>query len=429
MIHFDDVLKTAFTTVQNHPARPDIQEVLVLRDLRGRIRLFLKPFAEKAAALEAALPDLHEALRNSLDFFWGGIVEVDLPGSEFYSVLQPFRDESRPMEPVAEYPAWHIIERHASKSAWTSKLHGPPWPANNNTPCIVAYYSHKGGVGRTTALTATAVNLAKKGKRVAIVDLDLEAPGVGTLFREMPARYGVVDFLLERLLCGTGFAPDLSDYVLRQTDQALIGDDGEPIICFPAGVVNDQYLEKLARLDFELLSNTTNEESPLVDLLKLLKRVHNPDYIFLDCRPGLNDLGGLAIHRLSHANVLLGLDSAQSWQGIRCILKSVGMVDNPPPCLVVQAMEWPTPDDVRRQSRDRFLDLSYKAFCEYFYDENDIPDIDAPDEPHFPFGLPYLQSLTGYQTLQDVAELLTRDPFSSLTQRVEELCEKVRDNA
>ena len=44
-----------------------------------------------------------------------------------------------------------------------------------------AFYSYKGGVGRTTTAVNTAYQLSKKGKKVCILDLDIEAPGV-TLF-------------------------------------------------------------------------------------------------------------------------------------------------------------------------------------------------------------------------------------------------------
>jgi len=41
-----------------------------------------------------------------------------------------------------------------------------------------AFYSHKGGVGRTTTAVNTAYQLSKKGKNVCILDLDIEAPGL-----------------------------------------------------------------------------------------------------------------------------------------------------------------------------------------------------------------------------------------------------------
>src|SRR5271170_5698666 len=50
------------------------------------------------------------------------------------------------------------------------------------TGLIVTFYSWKGGVGRTMALANTAVQLARKGNRVLIVDWDLEAPGLSKYF-------------------------------------------------------------------------------------------------------------------------------------------------------------------------------------------------------------------------------------------------------
>ena len=38
-----------------------------------------------------------------------------------------------------------------------------------------------GGVGRSTALAAFAIQRARLGERVAVVDLDLDAPGIGAL--------------------------------------------------------------------------------------------------------------------------------------------------------------------------------------------------------------------------------------------------------
>ena len=45
---------------------------------------------------------------------------------------------------------------------------------------IVTFYSFKGGVGRTLALVNIGIELAQTGKRVLLVDFDLEAPGLDT---------------------------------------------------------------------------------------------------------------------------------------------------------------------------------------------------------------------------------------------------------
>jgi MinD-like ATPase involved in chromosome partitioning or flagellar assembly len=52
------------------------------------------------------------------------------------------------------------------------------------------FYSYKGGSGRTVAAANVAAALAKQGRRVAIIDLDFEAPGLQYVFRlEHSERY------------------------------------------------------------------------------------------------------------------------------------------------------------------------------------------------------------------------------------------------
>ena len=430
MIHFDDVLSTAKEVVASDPTYSDIEEVLVLRDLRGRVRLFLKPNENKKSEVGAFCGRLSTPLGERLSPFWGNVVAVDTPGGEFARILDPVREERRPVEPHSDFDRWWIIERHAAKSGWTTASHRRPWPLNDHTPPILSFYSHKGGVGRTTTLCAVAMHLARQGKQVVVVDLDLEAPGLGTLLAGTPVGYGVTDYLLERLLAGKGDRPDLQDFMVRQTDPTLIGDGGEPIRCFPAGKINEHYLEKLSRLDYELIARYADpSDSPLAALFSHIKSKWSPDYFLIDCRAGLHDLGGLAIHQLSHANVIFGLDSQQSWQGIHCILRGLGLIDPPPPCLLVQAMEPSRADAWRKESRERFLEEAHKVFSETYYVEGDVPDIDSPDEPHYPCRLPYNQSLAGFQTLQDVAELLTKDPYPAFAERVQELVQKAITNA
>ena len=43
---------------------------------------------------------------------------------------------------------------------------------------IITFYSYKGGTGRTMALANVGWILASSGKRVLLVDWDLEAPGL-----------------------------------------------------------------------------------------------------------------------------------------------------------------------------------------------------------------------------------------------------------
>lgn len=432
MIHFEQTLPAARGVIQHAGLSDTITGVLVLRDLRGRIRLFLKPRENQEEVVSEKLEQLRADLAKELEPFWGGVVDLDRPRSEFFRILESVRSEARPVVPAEGFANWSIIERHVSKSAWTSLEHRPPWPLNQRTPPIVAWYSHKGGVGRTTALCAAAVHLARQGQRVVVIDLDLEAPGLSSVLAPSGAEFGGLDYLLEATAAGQSFAPPIADYVTRQNDPTIIGDGGEPILCVAAGVVNEHYIEKLARLDYELLAESAIAGfHPLAELLKHLKREFKPDYVFLDCRAGLHDLGGLAVHVFSHASVVFGLDSTQSWQGLRCLIRRLGQVEGmaPPACLIVQAMEDGTPGPRRDGARERFLEESYKVFCEEYYEENSIPNIVSTGEPHDPFPLAYDSRLAGFQSLRDATEVLQQPPYSEFFKRIADLVGRARTDA
>lgn len=66
----------------------------------------------------------------------------------------------------------------------TATQKDPATPANatSHGPRITAFYGFKGGTGRSFLLATCAVALAAAGKRVLVLDWDLEAPGVGDLF-------------------------------------------------------------------------------------------------------------------------------------------------------------------------------------------------------------------------------------------------------
>ncbi len=99
-------------------------------------------------------------------------------------------------------PWWFQLERHTAKRAWVGEVHpSPPWTIEDvdsgQRPPIVTFFSHKGGVGRSTALVATALHLARANQKVAVVDLDIEAPGLSSLLLASPPTRGTLDYLVE----------------------------------------------------------------------------------------------------------------------------------------------------------------------------------------------------------------------------------------
>ena len=105
---------------------------------------------------------------------------------------------------------------------------------------IVTFYSFKGGTGRSMALVNTALELVKDGRKVLIVDFDLEAPGLDTfsLPRPLGPTKGIVEFVHEYL--ETSKAPDVSEFVY----ESPVVSTGGHLWIMPAGVPDDSYDER-----------------------------------------------------------------------------------------------------------------------------------------------------------------------------------------
>lgn len=250
--------------------------------------------------------------------------------------------------------------------------------------------------------------MARAGHSVVVLDLDLEAPGVGGLLLGDITQPddGVVDYLLERQLLRQRPA-NLGLYVAIQNDVQLIG-NGRPIRVLTAGKLGQTFLEKIARLDFEGFVNTSL--NPLADLLVHIREEYRPDFILLDVRSGLHDLGGLSLNGMSHLDVLFGLDTSQSWAGLEIVLPILGMAADRREVLLVHAMV--TPERFDPAANARFREHSLELFQKYYYRaDEDIPDTNDPDGP---YGLPilYQDELLNVGSLARVVNLLTRSDSS-----------------
>jgi len=128
---------------------------------------------------------------------------------------------------------------------------------------IIALTNQKGGVGKTTTAINLGVGLAKKKKRVLIVDLDPQA----------------------NLTSAFGIRPDKTIYDLLNNDTGL---NDVTVSKFGVDIVPSEQV--MARLEKELLGEIRASErlgEKLVDL--------KYDYILIDCPPslGLLTLNGL----------------------------------------------------------------------------------------------------------------------------------------
>jgi cellulose biosynthesis protein BcsQ len=381
---------------------PKLDSVTIIRDIKGKIRLFLEPL-ENISIAESETTDLNTFLSTKLGRYYGNDIWLPIEKYGYKALIDTIKAE----RVVASWddeslPRWYILERHIAKQAWTDQNIGtPPWPEDlvyqKHKPAIVSFFSFKGGVGRTSTLVATALTLARNGHRVAIVDLDLEAPGLATIFSPDDSNnLGVIDYLLEKKIQENDWK--LRNHLIPINKQTLLGEQGEIIQLLPAGTIDGNYLEKLARLDFQNLVDG-ELQSIMVDMLKELNNEAKPlDFILMDARAGFHDIGGLAITALSHAAVIFGTQSRQSWAGLTHVIRHLASpeVDERLPLILVHSMAPASRISGRETELTEFRDKAYIVFKENYYSEDEtVPNANNREEPFFPVVVPYQESLRG----------------------------------
>jgi len=383
--------------------RHKLYSVTIIRDINGKIRLFLEPL-ENSSIAEPETTDLNTCLSTKLGRYYGNDIWLPVEKDGYKALIDTIKAERdvASWDDESVWPRWYILERHIAKQAWTNQNIGtPPWPESvvyeKHKPAIVSFFSFKGGVGRTSTLVATALTLARNGHRVAIVDLDLEAPGLATIFSPDDSNnLGVIDYLLEKKI-------QENDWKLRThlkiiNDPTLLGDDGGIIQLLPAGTIDGNYLEKLARLDFQNLVDG-ELQSTMVDMLKELNNEAKPlDFILMDARAGFHDIGGLAITALSHAAVIFGTQSRQSWAGLTHVIRHLASpaVEERLPLILVHSMAPAFGISGRETELIKFREQAYIVFQDnYYFGDEDVPNPNDREEPFFPVVVPYQESLRG----------------------------------
>lgn len=432
---YDDALPRLVQIVHGWPGfAAAVDTVAVVRDLKGRLHLVGQPRAGHALAdadaLEARLSDaLGLWFRSPIRWTTdpgprGGLARglLERAGRRWPKSWPSTFDDGlggvialRPADaPPGPALRWAGTQRLLAKEEWLSDQQAtPPWPARADTPLVASFFSYKGGVGRSTLVAVLASRLVREGRHVVIVDLDLEAPGQSSIFGQAPAE-GVVDYLLEAALG----AAELSG-IPRDVTADRIGGGARTVGSLrlvPAGGAGWSLLEKLARLDY--LSAGDGSRSPVAAGLRaLLKAIRKldpaPDYILLDARSGLHDLGGLSLHALAHVDVLVMRDDAQSREGMAIALRALWQRTPPEELrvLVVEGMARPSPTEAAAAT-GKLRDDLHPVFAETVYSTLDAPPQPEDTEvPHDPLAIPRNTRLEHLERAVDVYPALLDEPW------------------
>ena len=186
----------------------------------------------------------------------------------------------------------------------------------------VVFYSYKGGVGRTTALIQTAFQLARQGKRVVLVDMDVEAPSLQALLppSDKLVEEGLIDYLWERQTC---FFDENHQPKIQLTNIIYSVKDSQSrrdLFIVPAGKIGQRYIQRLSILSTTHLFSETRD--PWYQFEEELWIQYQPDIMLIDARTGLNEWGGLSLLRLAEEAFVVLYPSQQNAEGV-CFIRDI----------------------------------------------------------------------------------------------------------
>jgi cellulose biosynthesis protein BcsQ len=183
----------------------------------------------------------------------------------------------------------------------------------------VTFYSFKGGVGRTMAMVNTALALAQAGKRVLLVDFDLEAPGLTTFdrLRSDGPHPGIVEYVSDYLRTGT--TPELEDYIF----EAPTSEGPGKTWVLPAGREDSAYRKSLAQINWLDLYNERNGFLLFEDMKYQIEKKYEPDYVLIDSRTGHSDIEGICTRHLPDAVVILFFPNEQNLCGLDTVCRNI----------------------------------------------------------------------------------------------------------
>jgi hypothetical protein len=194
---------------------------------------------------------------------------------------------------------------------------------------IITFYSYKGGVGRSMALANVAWLLAAKyGKKVLVVDWDLEAPGLHRFFRIEPKQIsiGLIDLFETykvRLKQAGGPLPgklvDISSSLIEVPLKEAV--NGGSLFLIGAGKQDHDYVKRVNAFDWNEFYDTWHGYGFFEYLKTELKRT--AEIILLDSRTGVTDIGGICTLQLPDIVVLLFALNEQNIFGTEFIAESI----------------------------------------------------------------------------------------------------------
>lgn len=366
-VRFDDSLVFFVEALLRVVPRERITDGWILRDASGHLT-FISPEKlsdkNRKEVVESVIAAVSQYCRED-----SCVLDVTEPGVDSLTTSPNIMSEEVKTEPVVTI---RLIDRRIVGHDWLVKP-APGWQPPQ--PARVVFASLKGGVGRSTALAVVAVELARIGHKILAIDLDLEAPGLGTMLvpQDEQPEYGVMDWFVEQGISGVS---DDREFLSEMISPSPFSGGKGLIDVVPAvGRSSDTHpanvLAKLARAYLELPQNEGPPKSFLAqtqELLGQLSTLNQYDAILIDARAGLNESTAASILGLGADILLFGVDTSQTFASYRYLLAHLARFprerDDDWLYRLRMVHAKASPDSARQAA---FRDHSYEIFSELLY--------------------------------------------------------------
>ena len=195
----------------------------------------------------------------------------------------------------------------------------------------ITFYSYKGGVGRTLALSNIAKRLSEFGKKVCLIDFDLEAPGLHHKFsynlRKKDIKTGIVDYIyqfsVKKILPKTikkfSTKIDFNSEHICNIDLIAAGN-----------IYSKDYWKNLSLINWSGMFYEENSQGIafFIDLKEKIRKELKPDFLLIDSRTGITDISGITMSVLADEIVLFVANNEENIEGIKQVIETLSIPEN-----------------------------------------------------------------------------------------------------
>jgi hypothetical protein len=387
-----------------------------IRDSRGRLS-----FVSASDVSQAIVENVSNVITDDLRPYVspiGPIADQDAPGASY--VLGDRSALRMDIETADKKPVFiRLLDRRAIGGDW---LHLPVEPVA--LPPRMVFVSLKGGVGRSTALSVLAAELSEQGRAILVVDLDMEAAGIGSMLIERDAlpRFGTIDFFVENGL------KELDDsFMLDCLGSSWLGGGRGRIDVIPSIGASSlahpsEVLAKLARAYLEAPIDDNGQKTFVANLQTLVSRLtglSRYDAVLIDARAGLHETTAAPILGLGADVLLFGINQTQTAMGYKILLSHLSRFPAPQPendwryrLKMIQAKASPDERDLLSYRTEMFNIFDSNFYQQEASKHTDLLDaefrfsIDDKDAPHFPIPIFEDERYRLFDPVRDKSQLL-----------------------